>query len=226
MVFSHAKKCSSVKRPPRLQRHALWHSSKQHLFSAHSWQTQHAISSTKYQEICSILTCLFIENTSWPRRGQFWLLPHVSRGTCPRLCTPDEVRSTTRTAAGGATIHACVRGRIWPSPDPSRDICPSICAPDEVRASWVKKDLATICAFVDRPTWGLWSSVKLMLIGWLGSPWFSTTALQFISWAFQCRNYWIQRLIHLMIHLACGWHCFRPQPNDPVDLQSSNHPQD
>ena len=193
MVCSHAKKRSSVKFPPRLLRHTLWRSTKQHLFYTHSWQTQHAISGAKYPRRCSISTCLFTENTSWPQKGHFWLLPHVPEGTCPPLCTPDEVRSTTgaatavpggtcpplctsdevrsttRTTAGVAAIRAWVRGPIWLSPDTSKDICPSICAP-------------IICLCVGRPTWGPWSSVKLIRIGWLGSPWFTTAALQF-SWA-------------------------------------------
>ena len=105
----------------------------------------------------------------------------VPGGTCPPLCTSDEVQSTTGTTAGVAAIRAWVSGPIWPSPDCSRDICPSIWAPDEIRASWAKLDLATICVCVGRPTWGPWSSRKLILIGWLGSPWFSTAALQFSS---------------------------------------------
>ena len=129
----------------RLWSHALWHSSKQHLFSTHSWQIQHAISGAKYQGRCSISTCLFTENTSWPQRGHFWLLPHVPggtcpplctsdeerpttgastavpRGTCPSLCTSNEVVSTTGTTAGVVAIRAWVRGPIWPSPDTPRD---------------------------------------------------------------------------------------------------------
>ena len=44
-----------------------------------------------------------------------------SRGTCPSLCTSNEVVSTTGTTAGVAAICAWVRGPIWPSPDTSRD---------------------------------------------------------------------------------------------------------
>ena len=29
-----------------------------------------------------------------------------------------------------------------------------------------------------------------------------------------------------MLHMGCGWHNFRPHPNDPVNLQSANHPRD
>ena len=144
MVCSHAKIRSSVKGPPRLWRHDSWHSSKQHLFSMNSWQIQHAISGAKYQGRCSISTCLFTENTSDHQedtsdsyhmflgapvplcttdevRPTTWASTAVPRGTCPSLCTSNEVVSTIGTTEGVAAICAWVRGPIWLSPDTSRD---------------------------------------------------------------------------------------------------------
>ena len=137
MVCSHAKKRSSVKGPPRLWRHDSWHSYKQHLFSMNSWQIQHAISGAKYQGRCSISTCLFTENTSWPPRGHFWLLSHVPGGTCPPLCTPDEVRPTT-----------------WASTAVPRGTCPSLCTSNEVVSTiGTTEGVAAICAWVRGPIW-------------------------------------------------------------------------